>query len=122
MSNLSIKVDLIKIKDATLTVLTGKTGVKKNCLIIPIEGSGLYVGKKGVYLNLSAFEIREPKYDQTHLVKLSKDKAEYEALTEDQKKALPILGGLKPIIHATMQPAAEELVVDPGVEGSDLPF
>ena len=120
--NLSIKVDLIKLKDATLTTLTGKTGVKKSCLIIPIEGSGLFVGEKGVYLNLSAFEIREPKFDQTHLVKLSMDKVEYDALTEDQKKALPILGGLKPIKSNAMQPEAEELIVVPGEGGADLPF
>ena len=71
--NQSIKINLSKLQDAKLVNLTGKTETKQ-CLVIPIENSGLFVGEKGVYLNCSAFELHEQKYGQTHLVKLSLEK------------------------------------------------
>ena len=41
--------------------------------------------------------MREPRYDDTHLVKQSLSKEVYQAMTEDERKAQPILGSLKPI-------------------------
>lgn len=97
MSNYSISIDLLKIQGAFLRNLKGKTATKK-CIIIPVEEhQGLYVGDKGCYLNLTAIEMREPKYRDTHCIKPNLPKDEREAMTEEEQRALPILGGLHAI-------------------------
>lgn len=66
------------------------------CLIIPIEKNKLFIGEKGVYLDFIGFEIKEPKADSkdTHIVKQSLPKETREAMTDEQLKAMPILGNL----------------------------
>ena len=94
MANFSIKTDLLKLQGAFVTNLKGKTATKR-CLIIPVDESGLFVGEKGVYLNMTAIEMENPKFSETHCVKVSLDKEKFEALTEEQRRALPIIGGMK---------------------------
>ena len=117
--NQSIKINLTKLTGASLVNLQGKTATKQ-CLVIPIENSGLFVGEKGVYLNCSAFELHEPKYGQTHLVKLSQEKEVWESMSDEERNALPILGGIKQLVAVAMQPT-ETMTPVPG-EGEDLPF
>jgi hypothetical protein len=76
-------------------MVKGKAG-EVDCLVIPIEKNRLFVGEKGIYLDLIAFEIKEPKPDRkdTHLVKQSFSKEVREAMTEEQLKSIPILGSL----------------------------
>lgn len=57
MANFSIKTDLLKLKGAFVTNLKGKTATKR-CLIIPVDDAGLFIGEKGVYLNLTAIEMQ----------------------------------------------------------------
>ena len=66
------------------------------CLIIPIAKNKLFVGEKGVYLDFIGFDIKEPKADSkdTHIVKQSLSKEERELMTDEQLKAMPILGNL----------------------------
>lgn len=59
MGNFSIKEDLLKLKGAFITNFKGRTETKR-CLVIPVDDSGLYVGEKGVYLNLTAIEMENP--------------------------------------------------------------
>lgn len=96
MGNFSIKEDLLKLKGAFITNFKGRTETKR-CLVIPVDDSGLYVGEKGVYLNLTAIEMDNPKFKETHCIKQSLDKEIYETLTDEQRQALPIIGGMKPI-------------------------
>jgi hypothetical protein len=76
-------------------MVPGKTG-DVECLIIPIEKNKLFVGEKGVYLDIIAFELKEQKEGRkdTHLIKQSFNKEIREAMTEDQKNNIPILGSL----------------------------
>lgn len=96
MQNFSIKEDLLKLRGAFITNFKGRTATKR-CLVIPVDDSGLYVGEKGVYLNLTAIQMENPKFSETHCLKQSLDKEVYEAMTEEQKQALPIIGGMKPL-------------------------
>lgn len=120
MSNLSIKINLTKLKNTKLINLTGKSGAVKECIVIPVKDAGLFKGEKGVYLNITAVEIREPKYEETHLLKRSIDKEEYNAMTQEQKDAEQVIGGLKPFKTTEMQ-ADTTTVLEPE-PGSDLPF
>ena len=122
MANYSIKTDLLKLKGAFVTNLKGKTATKR-CLIIPVDEANLYVGEKGAYLNMTAIEMREPKYSETHCVKQSLDRERYDAMTDEERNAQPILGGMK-----QLERKATEMNVTGMVDGAsminndDLPF
>lgn len=102
MANYSIRVDLLKVAGAFVTNLKGSTATKR-CLVIPVDDAGLYVGEKGVYLNIKALEMQEERYGDSHCIKQSIDKAKYEAMSEEERRALPILGGM----HALQAPAQQ---------------
>lgn len=123
MANFSIKADLLKIKGAAMINLKGKTATKR-CLVIPVDDSGLFVGEKGVYLNLTAVEMREPRYGDTHCVKINLGRDAYNALSEEERKNIPILGGMHELeqqartMQVTQTVDAAAAVDNP----DDLPF
>lgn len=123
MSNYSIKTDLLKLKNSFVTNLKGKTATKR-CLVIPINDSGLFLGEKGVYLNLTAIEMREERYGDTHVLKQSLPKDVYQTMTEEERNAQPILGSLKPISPALPKEMPVTQTTDTAaVENEDdLPF
>lgn len=92
MGNISIKLNLAGLVHAT-RIEKGQTG-EQECLIIPIDKNKLYKGEKGLYLDLTAIEIKNPSNGQkdTHLIKQSFSKDVYEKMSEDERKATPILG------------------------------
>ena len=98
MANYSIKTDLLKLQGAFVTNIKGKTATKQ-CLCIPIEGSGLFLGKQGCYLNTTAIEMQNPRFEDTHCLKVSYDREVYERMTQEQKDAQPIIGGLHALVR-----------------------
>lgn len=97
MANYGIKIDLLKLKGAFMRNLKGKEATKR-CLIIPVDDcEGMFLGEKGCYLNMTAIEMQEPKYTDTHCIKVNLPKEKREAMTEDERNAIPILGGLHAI-------------------------
>lgn len=125
MANYSIKADLLKVKGAFLTNIKGKTATKQ-CVCIPVEGSGLYAGAKGVYLNLTAVELREPKYEESHLVKQTIGSDEYRAMSEEERRAIPVLGGMRELTQqdraSVLKEASAQSVAQVDGEADDLPF
>lgn len=121
MANFSIKADLLKVAGAFVTNLKGKTATKR-CLIIPVDEAGLFVGEKGVYLNMTAIEMREPRFGDTHCVKISLDKDTYGKLTEEQRKAIPILGGMHALEPQGMTVDNTMTTESFADAGKDLPF
>jgi len=73
--------------------LKGKDGMIE-CLVIPIAENSLFVGEKGIYLDLQAWEIKEKKADRktTHIIKQSYPKEVFDQLSDAQKQAIPIIG------------------------------
>lgn len=120
MSTISGKINLLQLH-AIRKMITGQLGPIE-CLVIPIAKNNLFIGDKGVYLNLIAFEIEKPKNDSkdTHLVKQSLNKEVREAMTEEQLKALPILGNLQVWGEKTESAPISSIEVQD--ETSDLPF
>jgi hypothetical protein len=105
--------------------LKGKNGAV-DCLIIPIKENNLFKGKKGVYLKIIAFELKNKKDDRkdTHLLKQSYKKEEIEAMSEDQKAAIPLLGSLTVWDDSTQTNASSEIsdVEMDNLPEDDLPF
>lgn len=118
MSNLTTKLNLAGLKHSR-KLMNGKSG-QIDCLIIPINENHLFIGEKGLYLDLKHYEIKKPKEGQTdsHLVKQSLPSEIYEKLTEQEKEAMPILGNTR-----TWTPQSNEpQLAEPQSEDDDLPF
>jgi hypothetical protein len=94
--NKNIKIDLTAFAGVGTINLTGKSGQLKKCLVIPIEENQLYEGDKGIYADFIAWEMREKKENgATHLIKQSLPKEVREAMSDVEKRALPIFGDLR---------------------------
>jgi len=100
--------------------MASKSG-EMECLIIPIALNKLFVGDKGVYLDIVAFEVKEPKEGQSsHLIKQSFSKEERSNMTEEQLKNIPILGNLN-VNYKPSEPEPLSSTETIG-EDDDLPF
>ena len=94
--NKNIKIDLTAFYGAGKINLSGKNGQLKKCPVIPIVENHLYEGEKGIYADFIAWEMRERKENgTTHLLKQSLSKEVRSAMTEEQKKSMPIFGDMK---------------------------
>ena len=132
MGNISLKLNLAALQGARRKV-KGQNGLV-DVLIIPVASNHLFEGQNGaLYLDLTAFELKEKKEgrNDTHLIKQQLPAEVFKALTEDQKKATPILGnatvwsGDRTPSAAPGSAAANTAVTTPpeGDDGlSDLPF
>ena len=105
MTRINIKVNISNLKCVTQWQ-KGETGPVE-CLIIPIDANYLFRGKNGLYLDLTAFEVRNPKpgMNDTHILKQSLPKEVYETLTDEEKKVMPIMGNAMVVeVQGTNQP------------------
>lgn len=126
--NHGIKVNALKYKNACVLNLKGRNETKR-CLVVPIEDNHLFVSAdekgapKAVYLDFNAFALREPKYEQTHLIKQSLPKDVRESMTKEDLDAMPILGGMK-TLDTTSNNAAQTCSAPfaQPEENEDLPF
>ena len=122
MSNISIKINLRQLKSAVRTMKSASGEIE--CLIIPINQNHLIKGEKGIYIDMQAYELKEKKADRkdTHLIKQGFPKEVFDAMSDEEKKATPILGNL--VVWGYSEPAPVNVEIDetqPG-ESDDLPF
>lgn len=84
-SSLSISLDLSKLGQ-----------VKDGKVIIPLDSNCIVMGKGGenAYLGLTAYEAKNQKGNQTHIIKPNISKDAYSQMSEEQRKNVPIVGGL----------------------------
>lgn len=102
MSNIDIKLNLMKFENAFVTKLQGRSG-EKNCICIPLAENDIYVstdqqtGKiKGAYLNITAWERHTPsQYGDTHNIKQSFSRDFREKAGEEAIKQRPYIGSGK---------------------------
>jgi len=118
---ISSKINLLMLKGAIVKMNT-KAGMA-DCMVIPIEANNLFKGEKGLYLDLIGFDIatkKEGSHD-THIIKQSLSKEKRESMTEEELKAMPILGN-----HSVWSDGntSQEPVTNPNPisEKDDLPF
>lgn len=125
MNNYSGKHNLLRFKNACVLSIKGKTESKK-CLVIPIEDNHLFMsmdvdsGKpKGVFVDFMAWKNEEPdKYGNTHTFRQSLPKEVREKMTEEEKKAIPFFGNMKPYEQPNAVASYEAPV--PSLEEEDL--
>lgn len=113
--NYNLRIALTKIKGAKVMDIEGKTCTKR-CVVIPIDSEegtvrDSYEGKidglpttkflSDVMLNLTAFEFKEKKYGQSHGIKASFSKKKLERTSEEELRAMPFVGNMKPWVMNT---------------------
>lgn len=128
MTDFNGKLNLLKLKRAGVMQIPGRTEVLR-CLVIPIEENNIFISTdennrpKAAYLDLTAWALKNPKYEETHMIKQSLPKEVREKMTDEEKKAIPILGGLKPVIFESQNAASSCAAPIAQTQNSDdLPF
>ena len=83
----------------------------KKYVVIPVEENKLFLSEKGgVYMNLVAFEIKNPSGESkdTHIVKQSFTKEERQAMSDEQARSYPIIGNLRVFSNEPQESAPQE--------------
>ncbi len=127
--NYSLKIDVKKLNKAFVMPIQGKTATVE-CVCIPT--SEFYKGKNGeLYSNMEIVERKNGagQYGDTHFAKQQLEKASYQALTEEQRKNIPILGSFQPSKFGNVETVVAEEVkatqttqAKPQPEFDDIPF
>lgn len=120
---ITLRINLRQLKHSLMVTPKGN-----KVIVIPIVDNDLFDGEKGTYLDIVGFDFEDKtpdkKFPDTHLLKQSFSKEKLAAMTEEQKKALPILGNARvAAAGAHGEPAPKDLndgKVASGVD--DLPF
>lgn len=119
--NYTIRLDLLRLNHAAMANIKGRSGAVKRCLVIPVDDARLFLGERGCYLDLNAWEGREPgRYGDTHGVKQSLRKEALDAMSDEERRALPFIGNMRPREDAQMAVTGMAAVVGGPEEG--LPF
>ena len=106
MTNYSLNLNLVKLPGAQYV----KREDGRVCIAIPT--STLFVTEKGCYLNLAIWEQANQQYS-SHLVKQSFSKEYYAKLTDEQRRAIPIIGNMKPMVASVTTTSATALETPP---------
>ena len=122
MGRISVKINLAALKNAA--IITSGKNKDVDCILIPIEQNHLFRGKENaVYLDVIGFETapEKRKGKDTHMAKQSLSKEVQDAMTEEEKKNMPILGNF---IDWDQSGGVErvEIGAKPVEDLSDLPF
>ena len=92
-----------KLQNAFLRVFKGKTATKR-CIVIPIDDNpAIFLGEKGCYLNLTAVELENPQYKDTHCLRGNIPQEMFHKMTDEQRRQFPILGNMRPLTPKTQQ-------------------
>ena len=117
MSNYNLRIALTKIKGAKVMDVEGKTCTKR-CIVIPIDNEegtvvdayeanrdGVMTWKplNDVFVNLSTFEFKEKRYGQSHGLKVQFSKRRLESMSEDELRAMPFIGNMKPWVTPNVE-------------------
>lgn len=131
MDNFQVKQNLLRFNGAFVMNIKGKTSAKQ-CVCIPILDNHIYVSAddnmkaKGAYVDINAnqYEDGKSQYGDTHFLRLAVPKDIREKMSDEEKKAIPYLGNMKPSQYQAPQSAEVEAstYAVPQDDLDDLPF
>lgn len=81
-----IRINLLGIIGAKKTFMGDGVYVKEDCLCIPLDK--LYVGEKGIYVDLVAFKRKD---EESYIIKQRSP----QGMSEEERQQLPIIGSIK---------------------------
>ena len=125
--NYQLKIDIKKLNRTFVYQIQGRTE-KVECLCIPV--SEFYAGKNGELYCTLAIQERQTvgTYGDTHFAKQQLEKEAYNRLSDEQKRAIPIIGNMQPSKFANqskIETVQDEVVLLPSEtsqQTDDLPF
>lgn len=122
------KINLLKLKNACIVSVKGKTASKRG-VFIPIEDNCLFISAdenlkaKGAYIDINVWENQQPsKYGDTHGIRQSLSRKIIEKMTDDEKKAIPYIGNMKPFESVNASRSVDAPNAPIYNEVDDLPF
>ena len=95
--NIGLKMNAMNI-NVNLAKLGGVVEMKngKSVVVLPVEENEIFISERGgIYLNLQANPTEKEMYGQSHILKRFVSKEKYKSMTPEQRKGLPIVGGVK---------------------------
>ena len=124
MSNLNLSIELTKLPGAKVMNIQGERETRQ-CVVIPIDNKvGVvcdgYISKDpqtglptekffdSVRINLVGIQYRESKYGATHGLKAQYSTEHMQRMTEEQLRAAPWLGNVKPWAIASSKPQPDD--------------
>lgn len=120
--NYGLKMNMLALGGAFVANIQGKTA-KKRCVCIPIEDAHLYEGEKGVYLSMNMWVSKNSQYGDSHYLTQNLPKEVRDAMSDEEKKSLPILGNVKVMELPPKQvQEAVEIPASSNDDLDDLPF
>ena len=127
MSNYIGKLNLLKFKNSC--IITVKGNATKRGIFIPIDDNNLFVTTgddqkaRGAYVDFMAWENQQPgKYGDTHGIRQSLPKEVRERMTEEQLKAAPYFGNMKPYEMQNASQTVEAPATQVEETTDELPF
>ncbi len=93
MKNFSVKINLALMNGASL-ITSRKNNEKYVC--IPLSENYIFEGKKGLYLDLTAYSY-DGKFGESHFLKNRIPKDIYEKMSDEDKKNTSIIGSMSPL-------------------------
>ena len=128
--NLQGKINLLKLEKAGLVMVNGRSGAKL-CVVIPVEENDIYVSRdeslkpKGAYLSINAWQSNSEsgvdQYGNSHSVKQGFSREFRERMDEEEMRAKPFIGNLRPW-ERKEQPITAPTAEASADEYDDLPF
>lgn len=117
--SISIKINALKFKGAATKDFPNKSGEAITYLMIPVKKNHFYVSEKGIYIDVTAHEFKGTGKD-THIIKQKLPADITSAMSEEEKKALPIIGNAIDWDKGNA-PVAQKAKVTV-IDDDDLPF
>ena len=123
--NMQVRINLTDIKGAAVV----KDGKGNKGVFVPVK-SGLFEGKKGVYLDINLYEYKNgtDRYGNSHGVKQKIPSDQYAKMSEQERRDLPFIGDGKIYGNTfqNQQQAAPEqgsvTVFAPNSDTDEIPF
>lgn len=120
--NYNLSIDICKLRDSGLATLKGR-----RCIIVPLDVNHIEEKNGRAYIPVTMWERTDratgspqpDQYGSTHYLRLDLRREVREAMTAEERKAVPYLGSAYPA-GPREAPAAELSVTESEVD--DLPF
>lgn len=118
MKNFNVKINLA-LMNGVKTITSKKDNEKYVC--IPLSDNYIFEGKKGLYLDLTAYSY-DGKYGESHFLKNRIPKDIYEKMSEEDKKNTKIIGSMSPLEMDNGMTEKADFQDFNEVSNEDLPF
>lgn len=118
MENFNLKINLALMNG--VKIITSKKNNEK-FVCIPLSDNYIFEGKKGLYLDLTAYSY-DGRFGESHFLKNRIPKDIYEKMSDEDKKNTPIIGSMSPLVMDNGITEKADFQDFKEISREDLPF